>query len=186
MPATQPPPASFVRLTPVARATAGSGRVFTALDAIGPILPLTALEGALFALMALPGTVDDLLRTATFSRDGYVRRLLHAGVGYEALLLSWLPGQKTLIHDHGGSVGAAAVLAGRFSERDYVIGADGLATFRAVRTFGAGSIAGADEEDVHVVGNAETDTRLVTIHLYAPKIENMRTFSERPAVVSHG
>src|SRR4051794_32319346 len=104
MPATQPPPA----LASLARSPAlvSAGRIFGALDSLGPTLPLTALEGALAALLASEGAAEELVQAATFSSERYVRRLLHCGVGYEALLLSWLPGQHSAIHDHGGSVGA--------------------------------------------------------------------------------
>jgi hypothetical protein len=183
MPATQPPPG----FAPPRRSPAtlgGPERIFAALDSVGPTLPLTALEGALGALLACRGAAEELVRSATFSRGHYVRRLIHSGVGYEALLLSWLPGQRSAIHDHGGSVGAVCVLAGRLAEVDYVLDVDGLAAPASRRTYDVGSIAGAEVDDLHVIGNAETDVRLVTLHLYAPKLANMRTFGERASVVA--
>ena len=35
---------------------------------------------------------------------------------HEAWLLSWLPGQSTDLHDHGGSAGAFAVVSGTLTE----------------------------------------------------------------------
>ena len=35
---------------------------------------------------------------------------------YEAWLLTWLPGQSTGLHDHGGSAGAFTVLSGVVEE----------------------------------------------------------------------
>src|SRR5690349_8054593 len=47
-----------------------------------------------------------------FDPNGYFRKRLFRDRDWEMLMLCWLPGQKTVIHDHGGSWGATAVLSG--------------------------------------------------------------------------
>jgi quercetin dioxygenase-like cupin family protein len=42
---------------------------------------------------------------------------LETGPGYEVWLLSWVPGQGTGLHDHGGSCGVLTVLEGGLAER---------------------------------------------------------------------
>jgi quercetin dioxygenase-like cupin family protein len=42
---------------------------------------------------------------------------LETGPGYEVWLLSWVPGQGTGMHDHGGSSGVLTVLEGGLTER---------------------------------------------------------------------
>jgi Cysteine dioxygenase type I len=42
---------------------------------------------------------------------------LETGPGYEVWLLSWVPGQGTGLHDHGGSSGVLTVLRGGLTER---------------------------------------------------------------------
>lgn len=42
---------------------------------------------------------------------------LQTGPGYEVWLLSWLPGQGSGLHDHGGSSGVLTVLQGALRER---------------------------------------------------------------------
>jgi hypothetical protein len=42
---------------------------------------------------------------------------LETGPGYEVWLLSWVPGQGTGLHDHGGSCGVLTVLRGGLTER---------------------------------------------------------------------
>ena len=48
-----------------------------------------------------------------------VHTRLDSGPGWEAWLLTWLPGQGTQIHDHGGSAGAFVVVDGCLTEETY-------------------------------------------------------------------
>ncbi len=47
-----------------------------------------------------------------FDPERYARNLILRTQAFELLALCWLPGQQTIIHDHGGSVGAARVFRG--------------------------------------------------------------------------
>src|ERR1700758_596155 len=49
-------------------------------------------------------------------RDGRI----HLDESHEAWVISWLPGQATGFHDHGGSAGAFAVVWGTLVERRVV------------------------------------------------------------------
>jgi len=103
-------------------------------------------------------------------RDGdeYNRELVHAAPGYEIWLLSWLPGQVTPIHDHGGAVTVTTVLSGtvleerfeRAGDRDALDVRPTSATLREI-----GDIDPIDPVRIHRVrpiGSA------VTLHLYVP------------------
>jgi len=82
-------------------------------------------------------------------------------------LLSWLPGQGTDLHDHGGSAGAFAVVRGTLSER---VGArDGAAELSAgrVRHFGP--------HHVHQVTNHGAEAA-VSVHVYTPRLTAMTTY----------
>ena len=82
-------------------------------------------------------------------------------------LLSWLPGQGTDLHDHGGSAGAFAVVRGTLSEavgaRE---GATGLTAGR-VRHFGP--------HHVHRVTNSGAEPA-VSVHVYTPRLTVMHTY----------
>ena len=82
-------------------------------------------------------------------------------------LLSWLPGQGTDLHDHGGSAGALAVVRGTLSEavgsRE---GATGLTAGR-VRHFGP--------HHVHQVTNRGAEPA-VSVHVYTPRLTVMHTY----------
>jgi predicted metal-dependent enzyme (double-stranded beta helix superfamily) len=95
----------------------------------------------------------------------YYRRLL-ADAGHEAWLLTWLPGQGTGWHDHGGSGGAFVVLQGVLVEGTAVHG-----IVRGTRqVHGRGVAQGFGPDHVHRVTNEGPDPA-VSLHVYAPRLE---------------
>ncbi|PYC77625.1 cysteine dioxygenase [Streptomyces tateyamensis] len=91
---------------------------------------------------------------------------LETGPGYEVWLLSWLPGQSSGRHDHGGSSGVLTVVQGELVERSP--GRDG-ADGRTLRPGGQRVFAPGY---VHEVVNASLEPA-VSIHLYAPGLTEM-------------
>jgi len=94
---------------------------------------------------------------------------------YEVWLLSWLPGQRTNLHDHGGSEGAFTVVAGALTERVVRIGrgVDVLHSLKAgqTRVFGP--------RYVHQVSNETTDPA-VSIHVFGPSRAEMTPYRLDP------
>ena len=95
----------------------------------------------------------------------YYRRLV-VGAAHEAWLLTWLPGQATGWHDHGGSGGAFVVLQGALvestAEHGVVRGTPHEHRRGAARAFGP--------DHVHLVANLGPDPA-VSLHVYAPRLE---------------
>jgi hypothetical protein len=94
---------------------------------------------------------------------------LAAGVDHEVWALSWLPGQGTDLHDHGGSSGAFLVVAGVLTEE--TVGAGRLRPRRLAA--GAGRRFGA--RHVHVVTNRDT-VPAVSVHVYRPALRRMTRY----------
>ena len=92
---------------------------------------------------------------------------------HEAWLLTWLPGQGTDLHDHGGAAGAFVVLSGELTETTVTGGAlrarltDQVITARRPRSFGA--------RHVHQVHNAGPEPA-VSLHVYSPALVEMRRY----------
>src|SRR5690606_39465520 len=86
--------------------------------------------------------------------------LLERTDGYEVWLLSWLPGQRTELHEHGPATGAFTLITGALTER-VVRGVEVIHQLVAgqTRVFAPGY--------VHQVRNAGTDPA-VSIHVYRP------------------
>ncbi|WP_433469158.1 cysteine dioxygenase [Spirillospora sp. CA-128828] len=90
---------------------------------------------------------------------------LHLDADHEVWLISWLPGQSTGFHDHGGSAGAFAVALGTLEE-DRV---------RARRDVGAGQSHAFGPGYVHDVRNT-SGAPAVSVHVYSPPLATMRRY----------
>ncbi|GAA1407570.1 cysteine dioxygenase [Catellatospora coxensis] len=104
-------------------------------------------------------------------RRWYHRLLGEPGV--EAWLLTWLPGQQTDLHDHGGSAGAFVVVSGTLTERT-VTGPDG-ATRLTGRVLPAGAARQFGEHHLHQIVN-EGGEPAVSVHVYGPELTTMTRY----------
>ena len=94
--------------------------------------------------------------------------------GHEVWLISWLPGQSTGFHDHGGSRGAFTVALGELEELSLGGPDDGL----VVRRVGAGTVRAFGESYLHDVRNTSAGPA-VTIHAYSPPLGGMSRYELR-------
>ncbi|AVT38173.1 cysteine dioxygenase family protein [Plantactinospora sp. BB1] len=94
---------------------------------------------------------------------------LAGAADHEVWLLTWLPGQHTDLHDHGGSAGAFLVAAGTLVEETV---ARGRLHPRQLGT-GAGRRFGA--RHVHRVANTG-DEPAVSVHVYRPALRRMTRY----------
>lgn len=110
---------------------------------------------------------EALERQARFvSGDHYHRELVHCAPGLEIWLLSWLPGQISPIHDHGGIITVTQVLSGSvFEERYERTGFGNLVRPSWSNTRVVGDIDPIDPSEIHRVTPV---VPTVTLHLYAP------------------
>ncbi len=100
-------------------------------------------------------------------RDGaeYNRELVHSAADLEVWLLSWLPGQVTPIHDHGGVATVTTVLSGAVLEERFerTCGLEVRPAWAMLRE--AGDIDPIDPAAIHRVRSIGA---AVTLHLYVP------------------
>ncbi|MFE4701288.1 cysteine dioxygenase [Streptomyces sp. NPDC056738] len=96
---------------------------------------------------------------------------LRTGPGYEVWLLSWVPGQGSGLHDHGGSSGVLTVLDGALTEH----------TERGTRALGSGAQRVFAPGYVHEVVN-DTLEPAVSLHVYYPGLTEMPMHAARCAV----
>ena len=93
---------------------------------------------------------------------------------YEAWLLTWLPGQSTGLHDHGGSAGAFHVFAGTLTEDTVATGPDGLPRITA-RELGEGAGRRFGTRHIHRITNRSTRPA-ISIHAYGPALTTMTRY----------
>ncbi|RKN03309.1 cysteine dioxygenase [Streptomyces radicis] len=98
-----------------------------------------------------------------FTRPDRWYRRLERNADFEVWLLTWLPGQGTEIHDHGGSSGAFGVVQGTLTERVFP------AAGPVVRQVDVGGVRPFGPHYVHEVTNRGGGPA-VSIHAYAPAL----------------
>ncbi len=99
-------------------------------------------------------------------------RLALAG-DHEAWLLTWLPGQATDLHDHGGAAGAFTVLEGHLTEATPT-GGPGVEL--AERSYGPGATRRFGARHVHRIVNSGT-VPAVSVHVYSPVLTRMTRYA---------
>lgn len=142
-----------------APATAGAGRPASAGA------PATTVAALAATVAELAEHCDEWLPRVRLSPQGRWYERLHRDDDHEIWLISWLPGQSTGLHDHGGSRGAFALALGSLEERD--LGAARHLTAGASRAFGA--------EYVHEVRNVSA-APAISVHAYSPPLATMNRY----------
>ena len=121
-----------------------------------------------------------------FTPRKYARNLIARSAYAELLMLCWRSGQRTPIHDHGGSVGVILMVEGLMTETMYEHAPEGHV--RPYNTFrwGPGGITGADVPDIHQLLNLQPEKRdMVTLHCDAPPLSVLNAYSPRSTRVRH-
>jgi hypothetical protein len=103
---------------------------------------------------------------------------IHFDDSHEVWLISWLPGQSTGFHDHGGSAGAFEVVLGTLTERRVTGGvASGQVLAKPVR---AGGSRAFGPRYIHDVRNGATGSVAVSVHAYSPPLPEMTRYELTP------
>lgn len=93
---------------------------------------------------------------------------------HEVWLLTWLPGQGTDLHDHGGSAGAFHVFAGTLTE-DTVAVTPGRPPRMTARELGEGAGRRFGARHVHCMTN-RSGRPAISIHVYGPALTTMTKY----------
>lgn len=116
-----------------------------------------------------------------FDACTYRRNLIRRTAAYEALLLCWLPGQRSPIHDHRGSGCAFRVVEGVVTETLYEPTKSDRVTAASMRWLPPGTICASREFDVHEVANTQPQANLVTLHVYSPPLRDVNLYRSTDA-----
>jgi hypothetical protein len=91
----------------------------------------------------------------------------------EVWLLTWLPGQGTDLHDHGGSSGAFLVVTGELTEHTLTPPGGPLRLAGTTLPAGQGRSFGAHH--IHQITNTTTQPA-VSLHVYGPALREMTRY----------
>lgn len=150
--------------------------------------------GAEAIAAAVKQTLSELIRSRAlklpeaFCRprpESYARRLLHRdpATGWTAVVMTWGPGQGTLLHDHAGIWCVEGVVAGEMEILQYELAGEEGGRFRFVPRGRVHALAGASGAlippfEYHVLRNALPDATSVTLHVYGGEMDHCHVFEE--------
>jgi predicted metal-dependent enzyme (double-stranded beta helix superfamily) len=141
----------------------------------GQLLGARQLAEVVRRLAASPAEWVTRVRLNTAGR-WYER--IHLDDSHEVWVISWLPGQATGFHDHGGSAGAFAVVWGTLMERRVV---GGVSTGHVLgKPVGAGGTRAFGPRYIHDLRNAAPAVVAVSVHAYSPPIPQMTRYDLTP------
>jgi cysteine dioxygenase len=104
--------------------------------------------------------------------NAYVRTLVYRDTRAELLVLTWLAGQRSPVHDHGPAEGLVRIVAGEATENLYRCRESGAAKRELMsRTLRPGIVSRLGGGMLHSLGNDTPETTLVTLHLYVPPLQ---------------
>src|ERR1700753_422341 len=101
---------------------------------------------------------------------------IHMGDTYELWLISWLPGQSTGFHDHGGANGAFGVVWGALDEHVVTRGV----VSSTANPVPAGKVRSFGPRHVHDVRNSSAGSVAVSVHAYSPPLSAMTRYDLTP------
>ncbi len=142
------------------------------LDSLTKRADLETLQGLLESAGV---TREDLKAVCKFKCECYQRNRIKATQWYELVALCWQSGQKSQIHDHASSSCAFRVVEGTVTERRFEKNPDGTVRPVETNTLEPGSICAAEDEAIHEVCNNESESDLITLHIYSPPLK-MQTY----------
>lgn len=120
-------------------------------------------------------TEEEIQPYRHFQTEKYARNRIFSNAFVEILILAWLPGQETLIHDHNGSHGVVRIFEGTITETKYTFDESGKIQIGSDQNVSAGMLAGVGEPDIHKLGN-EGAEKAISIHVYAPPLKGMNIY----------
>ena len=114
-----------------------------------------------------------------FREETYARNLVAKNEFYELILITWLPGQRTPIHDHSGSRCWTSILTGELAFKNYQLTASGgVRPLGSVEKQATGNFSYIDDDiALHSIANASSKPA-VSIHLYAEPITSCKIYDE--------
>ena len=152
------------------------------LDGLGSQPSLAALA---HALQEVSLTLEDVAAYVQTNPRSYHRAPVVLREAYDLLVMTWLPGQASVPHDHSGSICAMQVVQGEAVEGCYQVAADGYVDLQYETAVRRGDILAGHDAGVHTVRNSsQTGEVLVTVHVYAPPLKDFRQFTPRPQTTS--
>ena len=146
------------------------------LNAVASLPTDSGLEPLRKAVHNSEVSLNDVNEWVAENLTTYNRQLVFQGCGFQALVLTWQPGQVSPIHDHVGSCCCLKVLQGNAIETAYEPQRSGVVTPNST-AHPVGTVLAGEDADVHRIENhPNAALPLITLHIYRPALLFMNKY----------
>ena len=129
------------------------------------------------ALQRLIVTEGEISEHASFSEHRYSRNIVVRDKRFEILMICWKSGQRSLIHDHGDSLGGVKVLRGMLTESLFTHALNGMIKAVASTDYRSGDVQIEDRSTIHQVSNLQPEwCDAISLHVYLPPLGRMNIY----------
>jgi hypothetical protein len=139
-----------------------------------PVLTPKQLAAQVHRLISTPA---EWVARVRLDLEGRWYERIDMGDSFEVWLITWMPGQSTSFHDHGGSNGAFGAVWGDLDE--CVLPRDGGAVL--VNRLGPGAVRSFGPRHVHDVRNSSASSVAVSVHAYSPPLSQTTQYDLTPS-----
>jgi cysteine dioxygenase len=123
-------------------------------------------------------TRADLDVYARFDEKNYARNLIFETETVQLLCLCWRSGQRSPIHDHAQSICGVRVMEGVATETRFERVPSGYIKAVSSQDCCEGAVVVSQDAETHQISNLEGEGQdLITLHLYSPPLNSMKTYS---------
>ena len=119
-------------------------------------------------LNEVPIELADVTSNVSFSVAGYKRNFVYDSENLQVLVLCWLPGQASGIHDHCASYCGVRVVSGCASETVFQGGSEEQ-MIDYCRVLHCGDVVTSRGSFIHRIANTQP-SELITLHVYTPPL----------------
>lgn len=99
------------------------------------------------------------------SADSYGRKMVYDGGFFEVMVMSWVPGDMSGIHDHGYTQWGCVQMFGDAEHSTFSIDEGKMRTLSRVM-FKKGHIVGVTHDLIHQMGNPHGEEHFLSLHIY--------------------
>lgn len=129
-------------------------------------------------LLALHLSREDIQIYANFNEKNYARNLIFESDTVQLLCLCWRSGQRSPIHDHEHSICGVRIIEGIATETKFERVPSGYIKALGSTDYSQESVMVSQDSDTHQISNLQEENKdLITLHLYSPPLNRMKTFS---------
>ncbi|HWO43052.1 MAG TPA: cysteine dioxygenase family protein [Candidatus Eisenbacteria bacterium] len=129
------------------------------------------------ALERLEVSESELRLHGNFCEDRYQRNTIVKEHDFEILLMCWKSGQRSLIHDHGTSLGGVKIVRGILTESSFALAPNGMIKPVGSTDYRAGDVQIEDRSTIHQVSNLQPNgCDAISLHVYVPPLAEMNIY----------